>query len=246
VAQLSLYVIADLHLSTNTQTDKSMEVFGRRWTDYTQKLERTWRALVTDTDTVIIPGDISWALSLEEALPDLKFIDSLPGKKYLGKGNHDYWWSTMSKMTRLFEENGIKSISFLYNNAVVCEDYIVAGSRGWFVDEGVGVIPKDTDYKKLVQREAARLRLSLQEAAKLKEEHALPILVCMHFPVVWGDFVCRELLDILKEYDIKKCCFGHIHGAYDSPSYFEYDGITFSIVSADYLNFIPRIIFPQE
>lgn len=246
MAQLSLYVIADLHLSTNSQTDKSMNVFGKRWIDHTAKLEKNWRALVTDDDTVIIPGDISWALSLEEALSDLKFIDALPGKKYLGKGNHDYWWSTLSKMSTLLNTNGINSISFLYNNAVVCENYIVAGSRGWFVDESISSIPTDTDYRKLIMRETARLKISLQEAYRLKEIHHLPILVCMHFPVVWGDFVCRELLDVLKEYNVKKCCFGHIHGTYEVSPYFEYDGIAFSIVSADYLNFIPRIIFPEE
>ncbi len=244
---MSLYVIADLHLSTNSKTNKPMEVFGRRWTGYTEKLEKNWRALITDADTVIIPGDISWALSLEEALPDLKFIDSLPGKKYLGKGNHDFWWSTNAKMTKLFAENDITTISFLYNNAVVCEDYIVAGSRGWFIDESVGGASQtNADYSKLIARECARLRLSLSEAAKLQSEHDLPILACMHFPAVWGEFVCREIVDVLKEYGVKKCCFGHIHGSYDIPAYFEHEGICYSIVSADYLNFIPRIIFPED
>ena len=146
-----------------------MEVFGRRWQDYIQRIEKNWRHLVTDDDTVVIPGDISWALSLEESLSDMKFIDSLPGKKLLGKGNHDFWWSTMRKHKDFFDKNGITTISFLYNNAHEVEDYILAGTRGWYNDEDATNAPDNADFAKLTNREAVRLRMSLEEAKKLKE-----------------------------------------------------------------------------
>lgn len=243
---LSLFVIADLHLSTNLKTNKSMEVFGRRWLGYVDKLKKNWCALVTPEDTVVIPGDISWALSLEEAISDLKLIDSLPGKKYLGKGNHDFWWSTVSKMERTMADAGITSISFLYNNAIECEDYIVAGTRGWFVDESIGAPQENANYQKLVAREVQRLTISLTEADRLRQKTGKPILVCMHFPPIWGDFICREILEVLHRFEIRKCCFGHIHGSYDCPPCIEHEGITFSIISSDYLNFVPRIIFPDD
>ena len=113
---MSLFTISDLHLSTHETTNKSMEVFGKRWENYVQRLEKNWRAVVTDSDTVVIPGDISWAIDLEESLSDFLFLDSLPGQKILGKGNHDFWWSTMSKHKQFFEKHNIRTISFLYNN----------------------------------------------------------------------------------------------------------------------------------
>ena len=146
---MSLYTIADLHLCTHDPTNKSMEVFGPRWQDYVRRLETSWRRLVTDADTVVVPGDISWVLSLEEAVSDLKFIDALPGKKILGKGNHDFWWSTMKKHEALFAREGITSISFLYNNAHKTEDFIIAGTRGWFHDDDCKNMPESADFEKL-------------------------------------------------------------------------------------------------
>ena len=145
---MSLYTIADLHLSTFDKTNKSMEVFGRAWADYMLRIENNWRHLITDHDTVIIPGDVSWALSLEEAESDLKFLDSLPGKKILGKGNHDFWWSTMRKHEAFFEKHGISSINFLFNNAHETEDFIIAGTRGWYNDEDATNAPDNADFAK--------------------------------------------------------------------------------------------------
>ena len=120
---MSLFTIADLHLSI--AADHPMDVFGSRWQNYTKKIEKNWRAVVTDADTVILPGDISWAMHLSEAREDFAFLDALPGKKLLGKGNHDFWWETATKLHRFFEENGFTTLSLLYNNAHVVEDYIV-------------------------------------------------------------------------------------------------------------------------
>ena len=243
---MSLFVIADLHLSSDGK--KSMEVFGARWTDYMNKIRRNWSAVVTENDSVIVPGDISWALKLEEACDDLLFLDSLPGRKLIGKGNHDFWWSTASKMRSMMEANRISTIDFLYNNAHLIEDCIVCGTRGWFVEENMQHTVGNTDYMRIVNREVIRLRLSLEEAKRLRTEDGrmLPMLVFLHFPPVWNGFVCREIVDVLHEYDVKTCYFGHIHGAYHIPRTLEFEGIEFVLCAADALHFSPMPIYSVD
>ncbi len=240
---MSLFSIADLHLSLTT--DKPMDKFGSRWQGYQDKINKRWRAVVTDDDTVIVPGDISWAIDLEEALADLKFLDSLPGKKIIGKGNHDYWWSTVTKMKAFFEANGITTIDFLFNNAYETDDAIIAGTRGWYVEEKLQVT-ETADYQKIVSRENARLELSLKEAMKLKGDSEKPILVYFHFPPVFKNFRCDEFIETMKKYKIRNCYFGHIHSNYLIPKTVETDGIMMTIISADYLDFVPMITFPSE
>lgn len=241
---MSLYVISDLHLSTNETTNKSMEKFGTKWRDYHQKLEKYFKAIINEDDTVVIPGDISWAMTLEEARSDFKFLDSLPGTKIIGKGNHDFWWSTATKINNFFKENEIKTIKLLHNNAYLLDDCIICGSRGWFYDEKQQKVVGDVDYEKIVAREAQRLEISLNEAMKLKEEHPdLPVLVFLHFPPVYADCVCDKILEVLKKYQITNCYYGHIHNNYSIPRQFTFDNITFTMVAADYLNFTPMPIF---
>ncbi|MBQ8175227.1 MAG: metallophosphoesterase [Clostridia bacterium] len=241
-----LYVIADLHLSTAEGMNKSMDIFGRRWSGYTEKLEKNWRMVVDPEDSVVIPGDISWALSLPEAECDLRFLNLLPGHKYISKGNHDFWWSTASKMEKFFLEKGIDSISLLNNNAWLCEDFILCGTRGWYQDESCENIPKDTDFDKLVAREAIRLEISLSAGKKLAEANPTKeMLVFLHFPPVWNGLVCEPILATLKKFGIRRCYFGHIHSNYTVPPSFEWDGICFSLISADFLNFSPRPILPD-
>ena len=240
---MSLYVIADLHLSTLDTTNKSMEVFGRRWDGYMTRIKNNWEKLVTNEDTVVIPGDVSWALSLDEAVSDLKFIDSLPGKKILGKGNHDFWWCTMKKHKEMFEKNGISTISFLFNNAHETEEYIIAGTRGWYHDPDAKNAPDNADFLKLINREEQRLRLSLTKAKELKEKSPQKeIVVFMHFPPYWSEKASDGLIEILKEFNIQHVYFGHIHGTYTEPPSFTYDGIEMHMISADYLEFIPKIV----
>ena len=243
---MSVYVIADLHLSVS-KPDKSMEIFGRRWSDYTEKLKKNWERIIEPTDTVVIPGDVSWGLTVEEAEPDLAFINSLPGKKLIGKGNHDFWWSTMTKMEQLLSDRGYDGIDFLYNNAHVVEDFVLTGTRGWFADPSVENIPAGTDYAKLVNREAARLRLSLDAARPLLTAYPEKELVTfLHFPPVWNGYICEPITDILKEYGVRRVFFGHIHGNYTVPPTQSHDGIDYSLISADFLNFVPRPIFPSS
>lgn len=239
---MSLYSIADLHLSEGT--DKPMDKFGSRWSGHTEKLKKNWCAVVNDDDTVIIPGDISWAMTLDEALPDFKFIESLPGTKIIGKGNHDFWWSTLTKINNFFEENGIKSVRILQNNAFEVEDYIVCGTRGWYVEEKYQNTVGTVDYKKIVDRETIRLKNSLTAAADLREKTGKQILVYFHFPPVFNGFVCREFVDVMKDFDVVKCYFGHIHGSYNVPRTTEFEGISMTMISSDFLNFIPMITMP--
>lgn len=238
---MAIFAIADLHLDTQSN-EKSMEIFGNRWKSYVDKLQKNWKSVVRGEDTVIIPGDISWALNLESALPDLKWIDALPGKKILMKGNHDFWWSTLSKMRKAFEEHDIQSLQILNNNAFELERYIVAGSRGWFTDRSMQNAAQGVDYAKIINREIIRLRMSLNCARTLQGQSQKEILVFLHFPPLWGDFCCEEILTLLKEYEITRCYFGHIHGCYTTPSYFIAHGIRFQMISADYLDFMPQII----
>ena len=239
---MSIFVIADLHLSSGT--DHPMDVFGARWQGYTQKLCRNWRAVVQKGDSVIIPGDVSWAMHLSEAREDFALLESLPGTKYLSKGNHDFWWETAAKMHRFFEENDLHSLRLLYNNAYVLEDYIVCGTRGWFVEEGQQVTVGEVDYAKIVNREVQRLKISLDAAKALQVgEHAdKEILVFLHFPPVWNGFECREILQLLEDYGIRRCYHGHIHGVYTVPAERRIGNLTLSMIASDFLDFVPKKI----
>ncbi len=240
---MSIFAIGDLHLSTNQQTDKSMEVFGRRWLGYTDKLRRNWEAVVSAEDTVVIPGDISWAMNMDEALPDFQFIESLPGTKLIGKGNHDFWWATASKMQAFFKAHDLHSLRILNNNAYLIENQVVCGTRGWFLDEKQQVAVGDVQYERIINREVIRLRLSLDEAVRLQNAcraengYIPPLSVFLHFPPVWLDFVCRPFVDVLHEYGNPDCYFGHIHGMYHVPMSFDFEDIRFRLISSDALDF---------
>lgn len=249
---MSIFVIGDLHLSTNQSTDKSMEVFGRRWQGYTEKLKRNWEAAVTPADTVVIPGDISWAMNLEEALSDFRFLDALPGQKLIGKGNHDFWWTTAAKMNGFFKANDLHTLRILNNNAYEVENRILCGTRGWFLDEKQQATVGEVDYAKIVNREVIRLKLSLDEAVRLQRAREAvdgfspPISVFFHFPPVWLDFICRPLVDVLHTYEDPDCYFGHIHGMYSTPLLREFEGIRLRLVSSDALDFILHRLPPAE
>ncbi|MBQ8269055.1 MAG: metallophosphoesterase [Clostridia bacterium] len=240
---MSLFTISDLHLSTHEQTNKSMEIFGKRWESYVQRLEKNWRAVVTEKDTVVIPGDISWAIDLNEALSDLKFIDALPGKKILGKGNHDFWWATMSKHRAFFEKHGIRSISFLFNNFHETEEYLITGTRGWYLEADAMKNVTPVDFDKIIAREVGRLKMSLDAAkARQTEVPEKEILTFLHFPPYWNEKCTPGIYDLLKEYSVKDIYFGHIHNTYNLPPITTVDGMRFHLISADYLDFLPKII----
>lgn len=238
---MSVFVIADLHLAT-VNSQKSMEIFGKRWKNYIEKIRNNWINVVSDEDTVIIPGDISWGLTTNDALDDLLWLDALPGQKIVMKGNHDFWWSTVSKLEAFFKEHNISSIKILNNNALEAEDYIICGSRGWFTDRSMQNTEEHVDYAKIVNRETIRLKMSLDAATKLRGDTQKEIIAFLHFPPLWGDLACEPILALLDEYKIKRCYFGHIHGSYAYPDVLEYKNIKFYMISADFLDFLPRIV----
>ena len=238
---MALYTIADLHLSFGENTDKPMEVFGAKWQDHAQKIKNRWTSLITEKDTVIIPGDISWALKLEESLSDFKFIEELPGEKIISKGNHDFWWSTQNKITGFFAKNDINSIKMLFNNAFLADDVLICGTRGWYNESSAS--PRPCDYEKISARECGRLLRSLECARTLADGRDIPSVVFTHFPPVWKDFAFEELIDVMVAHGVEKCYYGHIHGVYNCPSIIEYRGIRFELISADYIDFTPRRVF---
>lgn len=228
---MSLFVLGDLHLSLGE--DKPMDVFAG-WSDYVGRLEENWKKLVTDEDTVVIAGDISWAMKLEETLTDFRFINGLPGKKLFLKGNHDYWWSTKRKMDAFLEENGLDTISILFNNAYRVGEYAVCGTRGWFLENDT---PEDV---KVLNREVGRLKMSIEEALKLGGE---PV-VFLHYPPYYRGVECPEIMDVLSEYGIKKCYYGHIHGKKNFRLAFEgiYKDVSFHLISCDRVSFMPVLV----
>lgn len=237
---MSVYTIADLHLPGKEGDNKSMEIFGSRWIGCVNKLINHWTAIVSNDDTVVIPGDISWAMTLEDATEDFKLLNDLPGTKIIGKGNHDFWWATASKMNKFFEQNKFDTLKILYNNSYVIENLVICGSRGWFSDEANQKTVGEVDWTKIVDRETARLKLSLESVPA--EHRGLQKLVFLHFPPVWNSSVSTDIISLMKEHGVERCYYGHIHGVYNSDAVFIYDGIRFEMISADYLSFCPRKI----
>lgn len=225
---MGLFAIADLHLSLGT--DKPMDVF-EGWKDYVPKLEANWRSTVGPGDTVVVAGDISWAMKLEEAAADFRFLDSLPGRKLIVKGNHDYWWSTRKKIEGFLSENAFSSIGIIHNSAEEVAGYAVCGTRGWLYDA------ESAGDKKIVAREVGRLNASLDAAEKMGGK---PV-VFLHYPPVYGGAECREIMDVLVKRGVSDCYYGHIHGgaaAKRSPTG-EYRGVRLHLISCDYLGFKP-------
>lgn len=228
---MSLFAIADPHLSLGT--DKPMDVF-RGWDNYVDRLTENWKKLVTEDDTVVIGGDISWAMKLYETEEDFKYLNSLPGKKLLLKGNHDYWWDTLSKINRYLEEKQFDSIRIIFNNSYEAGEYVICGTRGWLIDS------QSDEDKHILSRECGRLRLSLESAKDSDKEK----IVFLHYPPVYADFKSDEMISILKEYGVKKCYYGHIHGLNMIKNAFngELDGISYRLISCDALRFTPILV----
>lgn len=228
-----LYTIGDLHLSLGC--DKPMDIFSG-WSSYLERLENNWNSKITDDDTVVLLGDHSWALKLEESRKDLEFIHSrLRGKKILVKGNHDLWWSTMNKLTAFVESNGFSTIRFLHNNAYLCEGISVCGTRGWIRENG------EAPDMKVLLREAGRLEASLKEGARLGGELAAFI----HYPPIYRAEENVYLTDVLQRYGVKRCYYAHLHGSSIRGALNGVrNGIEYRLVSADGVGFDPVLIDP--
>lgn len=229
---MSIYTIADLHLSFSE--NKPMNIFGDNWNNHYEKIKNNWIKNVKENDIVVMPGDFSWAMDIQNTYKDFEFINNLPGKKVLLKGNHDYWWATLKKMNEYLKENNFFNIEFIYNNSILCENTIITGTRGWAL----------TDFensKKMINRENIRLRLALEDGIK-KFGKDKEIIVFFHYPPLINKEINKnpniEFYETLKEYNIKKCYYGHLHGnSHKDAVEGIVDNIEFNLISADYLDF---------
>lgn len=225
---MALYTIGDLHLSFGS--DKPMDVFGGKWADHPKRLRESFAFLKAE-DVTVLCGDLSWGMSLEESAEDFRFVDSLPGKKIILKGNHDYWWTTASKMRQFFDARGITTIELLHNNCVPYGDAALCGTRGWFYEEESG----SAHDQKIMNRELMRLEASLKAAGDREK------LCFLHYPPRCGNYVCREIVELLQIYGVKECFYGHLHGPGHRAAVQGWvEGVHYQMVSADYLGFAPR------
>ena len=224
---MALYAIGDLHLCLGSP--KPMDVFGGAWVGYMEKLQ-AGLSVIQPEDTVILLGDLSWALDLESAKEDFAWIDQIPGRKIILKGNHDYWWSTATKFYKFCQENQFSNQFVLNNNYYEYEGWAICGTRGWFFEED----RSGAHDEKVFKRELIRLEASLQAAGDL------PKMVFLHYPPRYKGYECPEILQLLKQYNVSKCYYGHLHGASHGLAIEGlWDCIDFKLVAADRLNFQP-------
>ena len=227
---MALYAIGDLHLSLGA--DKPMDIFGGAWIGYMDKL-REGLSVIKEEDTTVLLGDLSWALDLNSAKPDFAFINEIPGKKIILKGNHDYWWSTAAKFNKFCAENGFTEQYILNNNCYFYDDYAICGTRGWFFEEE----RSGKHDEKVFKRELIRLETSLKAAGDL------PKIVFLHYPPKYKGYECPEILALLEKYDVRRCFYGHLHGgSHGLAMEGVWDGVDFRLVSADKLNFKPYTV----
>lgn len=227
---MALYAIGDLHLSLGVQ--KPMDIFGGNWVGYMDKL-REGLSVITENDTTVLLGDLTWALDLEGAKPDFAWIDRIPGRKIILKGNHDYWWSTASKFYKFCEENGFSNQYILNNNHYEYDGWAICGTRGWFFEE-----ERSGEHdEKVFKRELLRLEASLKSAGDL------PKMVFLHYPPRYRGYQCAEILELLERYQVRRCFYGHLHGpSHKLAMEGLWDGVEFRLVSADFLDFKPLTV----
>lgn len=224
---MALYAIGDLHLSFGA--DKPMDIFGAKWEDHTRRLEEGFAAL-GDGDVCVICGDLTWGMDLESCADDFVFIDRLPGKKIILKGNHDYWWSTAAKAKAFFEKQGISTIDILHNNCFFYGGAAICGTRGWMCPEGGG----SEHDKKIMARELMRLETSLKAAGEADK------LCFLHYPPKYGTYENRDIIRLLEEHGVRICCYGHLHGQAQRGAFTGIaSGVEYRLVAADYVDFTP-------
>ena len=226
---MALFAIGDTHLSLDS--DKSMEVFGGSWEGYVDKLQAGFSG-VSEEDTVVLCGDLSWGMSLEEARRDLEFLNGLPGEKWILKGNHDYWWNTASKMNAFFREHGLERLHILHNNCAFYKNVALCGTRGWFYEE-----QQNAPSGKVFRREVMRLETSLKAAGEAEK------YCFLHYPPLYKGYQCPEILQLLEQYQVKVCCYGHLHGPSHRLAVEGSQGsVVYQLVAADYIGFTPKKI----
>ena len=227
---MALYAIGDLHLCLGAA--KPMDIFGGAWTGYMDKLKQGM-SVIRAEDTTVLLGDLSWTLDLQDATADFAWINEIPGRKIILKGNHDYWWSTAAKFYKFCEANGFSNQFILNNNHYEYDGYAICGTRGWFFEEDKG----GEHDEKVFRRELIRLEASLQSAGDL------PKIVFLHYPPKYKGYECPEILELLNKYQVRRCFYGHLHGASHALAMEGlWDGIDFKLVAADRLDFKPFLV----
>jgi len=235
---MSIYAISDLHLPFFK--NHSMEIFGDVWIDYEKKLEKNWRETIKESDTILIPGDISWATYIRDAVVDFKFIENLPGSKIISKGNHDYWWESASKLNKFNLENNLKTINFMHNNHFLRENSIICGTRGWKCPCDETFTEED---KKIYMRELNRLELSLS-SRKIKKSLDSKLIVAMHYSPFNFKKEPSGFVDIMKKHRVDTCVYGHFHSkSFNQAVEGNFEGIDFKLISSDYLKFKPLKLY---
>ena len=228
---MALYAIGDLHLCLGAP--KPMDVFGGAWVGYLDKLKEGL-SVIQPEDTTVLLGDLSWALNLDDSREDFAWINKIPGRKIILKGNHDYWWSTAAKFYDFCDRNGFSNLNILNNNHFEYDGFAICGTRGWFYEEE----RSDTHDEKVFKRELIRLESSLKSAGDK------PKKVFLHYPPLYKGYRCDEIIALLKTYGVQECYYGHLHGpAHGLAMEGQWDGIFYRLVSADRLNFKPYRIF---
>lgn len=225
---MKIFALSDPHLGF--AVNKPMDIFGSRWKDHPDKIRKHWLESVSPDDIVLVPGDISWGMNYSEAAPDLEFLDDLPGRKYICRGNHDYWWTSRKQV---IAHTGA-SITVLQRTAVRCPGFVLGASKGWSTPLWEGYKPAD---KKYYERELTRMKMTLEQAVNLAESGER-IVYMMHYPPV-VDGRPSEFAEYLAESGVSLCVYGHLHGTWPEQVNMEYRGVQFRIASADYLNFKP-------
>lgn len=229
---MSIYVIADLHLSL--RRPKPMDIFGENWAGHEEKIKENWIKNVKENDLVVLPGDFSWETYLEDTKLDFEYLNNLPGKKLMLKGNHDYWWTTLTNMRKFLKENKYENIDFIYNNSYEFEDKILCGTRGWSIAD-------EENDQKLINRELIRLELSLKDGVNKYGEDK-EIIVFMHYPPITKAKIESEqemkFVELMKKYNVKRCYYGHLHGTSIKDAIEgTVEGIQFKLISADGVDF---------
>jgi len=228
---MAIYTIADLHLSFGT--NKPMDIFGFNWEKHDEKIASDWIKKVNNDDLVVLAGDFSWAMNLDDTIKDFEYLNSLPGKKLLLKGNHDYWWTTLTKMRKFLEKHNFENIDFIQNNYYVFENKVITGVRGW-------EISSTEEDKRILNREKLRLQMEL-EAIQKQEDSSKEIIIFMHYPPYerFEENQNNPFASILEKHNVKKCYYGHLHGiaGYENVREYELYGIKYRLISADYLDF---------
>ena len=227
---MALYAIGDLHLCLGAP--KPMDIFGGAWVGYMDKLKEGL-SVIGPEDTTVLLGDLSWALDLQSSKADFTWINEIPGKKIILKGNHDYWWSTAAKFQKFCAENGFEDMHILNNNHFEYGGWAICGTRGWFFE-----VERSGDHdEKVFKRELIRLEASLKSAGDLNK------MVFLHYPPRYKGYECREILDLLEKYEVRRCFYGHLHGgSHKLAMEGLWDGVEYRLTAADYLGFKPYTV----